>query len=170
MSKKPSRHGEEPSRFKGEGQHGWAPDVDETSQQPNPSAHRSFNPDTYAPEPDRPRKKPSEEEKRASLEGTTTESSTSRGEDRGGDSDMHGTGRRGKSRRPSGEKDASAHTGVDRRSGRAATPATEPSGTRKPLTPSGARAAEPSGVRARARPVRPDGPAYMRPDPLRPRS
>ncbi|MFF3097707.1 hypothetical protein [Streptomyces cyaneofuscatus] len=113
MSKKPPRHGEGPSRFKGEGQHGWAPDIDETSQQSNPSAHRSFHPDTYAPEPDRPRKKPSEEEKRASLEGTTTESSTSRGEDRGGDSDMHGTGRRGKSRRPSGEKDASAHTGVD---------------------------------------------------------
>ncbi|MEW1611319.1 MULTISPECIES: hypothetical protein [unclassified Streptomyces] len=113
MSKKPSRRGEEPSRFKGEGQHGWAPDVDEKSQQPNPSAHRSFNPDTYAPEPDRPRKKPTDEEKRASLEGTPLESSTRRGEDRGGDSDMHGTGRRGKSRRPSGEKDASAHTGVD---------------------------------------------------------
>ncbi|RDV52640.1 hypothetical protein DDV98_08625 [Streptomyces sp. IB2014 011-12] len=112
-SKKPPRHGEGPSRFKGEGQHGWAPDVDETSQQPNPSAHRPFNPDTYAPEPDRPRRKPSEEEKRASLEGTTTESSTSRGEDRGKDSDMQDTGRRGKSRRPSGEKDASAHTGVD---------------------------------------------------------
>lgn len=56
---------------------------------------------------------PTEEEKRASLEGTTTESSTSRGENRGGDSDMHGTGRRGRSQRPSGAKDASAHTGVD---------------------------------------------------------
>ncbi|WP_411115948.1 hypothetical protein [Streptomyces sp. 058-1L] len=58
---------------------------------------------------------PTEKEKRASLEGTTTESSTSRGENRGGDSDMHGAGRRGRSRRPSGEKDASAHTGVDPR-------------------------------------------------------
>ncbi|MFF6904636.1 hypothetical protein ACFY9Q_01675 [Streptomyces sp. NPDC012389] len=113
MSKKPPRHGEGPSRFKGEEQHGWSPDVDGTSQRPNPSAHRSFNPDTYAPESDRPRKKPTEEEKRASLEGTTTESATSRGEDRGKDSDMHSTGRRGRSRRPSGEKDASAHTGVD---------------------------------------------------------
>ncbi|MFI7239261.1 hypothetical protein [Streptomyces cyaneofuscatus] len=112
MSTKPPRHGEGRNRFKGEGQHGRALDVDETSQQSNPSAHRSFDPDTYAPEPDRPRKKPSEEEKRASPEGTTTESSTSRGEDRGGDCDMRGTGRRGKSRRPSGEKDASAHTGV----------------------------------------------------------
>ncbi|WP_415957134.1 hypothetical protein [Streptomyces sp. 021-4] len=45
MSKKPPRHGEGPSRFTGEGQHGWAPDVDETSQQSNPSAHRSFNPE-----------------------------------------------------------------------------------------------------------------------------
>ncbi|MFJ8404105.1 hypothetical protein ACIQ9K_26975 [Streptomyces microflavus] len=113
MSKKPPRHGEGPSRFEGEGQHGWAPDVDETTQKANPSAHRSFHPDTYAPEPDRPRREPAEEEKRASLEGTTTESSTSRREDRGGDSDMRETGRRGRSRRPSGEKDASAHTGVD---------------------------------------------------------
>ncbi|MDJ1640758.1 hypothetical protein [Streptomyces pakalii] len=113
MSKKPPRPGEGPSRFKGEGQHGWSPDVDEESQQPNPSAHRSFHPDTYAPEPDRPRKKPTEEEKRASLEGTTSESATSRGEDRGKDSDMRDTGRRGRSGRPSGEKDASAHTGVD---------------------------------------------------------
>ncbi|RUP67585.1 hypothetical protein SSPNP10_13755 [Streptomyces sp. NP10] len=108
MSKKPPRPGEGPSRFKGEGQHGWSPDVDEESQQPNPSAHRSFH-DTYAPEPDRPRKRSTEEEKRASLEGTPSESATSRGKD----SDMRDTGRRGRSGRPSGEKDASAHTGVD---------------------------------------------------------
>lgn len=43
MSKKPPRPGEGPSRFKGEGQHGWSPDVDEEPQQPNPGAHRSFH-------------------------------------------------------------------------------------------------------------------------------
>ncbi|MBM7058427.1 hypothetical protein [Streptomyces durocortorensis] len=58
-------------------------------------------------------KKPTEEEKCASLEGATPKSTTSRREDRGKGCDMRDTGRRGKSRHPSGEKDASARTGVD---------------------------------------------------------
>lgn len=41
--------GEGASRFKGSKQHGWSPDVDETKQQDNPSAHRSFHPEEYAP-------------------------------------------------------------------------------------------------------------------------
>ncbi len=41
------------------------------------------------------------------------EGSTRSGENRGKDADTRDTGRRGKSRRPSGEKDASARTDVD---------------------------------------------------------
>lgn len=47
-SSQPS-HGEGPGRHKGTKQHGWSPDVDETRQQDNPSAHRSFHPDQHAP-------------------------------------------------------------------------------------------------------------------------
>lgn len=49
---KPSQpaHGKSPSRHEGTKQHGWSPDVDETRQQDNPSAHRSFHPDEYAPD------------------------------------------------------------------------------------------------------------------------
>ncbi|MFF4232232.1 hypothetical protein [Streptomyces sp. NPDC001820] len=80
----------------------------------NPSAHRSFHPDEYAPEPDRPRKSPSKEEKDASLAGTPIESTSTRGEEQTEKSEgMHDAGRRGKSQRPSGKKDASASTGVD---------------------------------------------------------
>ncbi|MFD4414274.1 hypothetical protein ACFVXW_40980 [Streptomyces sp. NPDC058251] len=87
--------------------------MNEESQQPNPSAHRSFHPDKYAPGPDEPRKAPSKKEKEASGVGTPSDSLTTSGEDRGKKSEgMHDTGRRGKSRRPSGEKDASAFTGV----------------------------------------------------------
>jgi hypothetical protein len=45
-------HGEGPSRHKGTHQHGWSTDVNETRQQDNPSAHRSFHPDKYAAEPE----------------------------------------------------------------------------------------------------------------------
>ncbi|MFF3448385.1 hypothetical protein ACFYXJ_14780 [Streptomyces sp. NPDC002667] len=87
--------------------------MNDESQQSNPSPHRSFHPDTYAPKPDRPRKVPTKQEKAASGEGTPSESLTPRGEDRGKSRGMHDTGRRGQSRRPSGTKDASAYTGVD---------------------------------------------------------
>ncbi|MFD5634209.1 hypothetical protein ACFWJM_08725 [Streptomyces sp. NPDC127077] len=97
----------------GERQLRWGPSVNDESQQPNPSAHRSFHPDQYAPEPDRPRKVPTKKEKEASGAGTPADSLTARAEDRGKSTGMHDTGRRGQSRRPSGEKDASAYTGVD---------------------------------------------------------
>lgn len=44
--------GEGPGRHKGSEQHGCSPDVDETRQQENKSAHRSFHPERYAPEAD----------------------------------------------------------------------------------------------------------------------
>ncbi|MER7814817.1 hypothetical protein ACIOWI_17310 [Streptomyces sp. NPDC087659] len=112
-SREPS-HGEGPSRFKGQDQHGWAEDVDDTAQD-NPSGHRSFHPDTYAGGSKKSRR-PTEEEKAASLEGTTVESDSRRGEDQGGKQGQKGmrdTGPRGKSQRPSGAKSSSAFSGVD---------------------------------------------------------
>jgi hypothetical protein len=100
-------------KSEGERQLRWGPSVDDESQQPNPSAHRSFHPDKYAPEPDKPRKVPTKAEKAASGVGTPSDSLTASGEDRGKSEGMHDTGRRGESRRPSGTKDASAYTGVN---------------------------------------------------------
>ncbi|WP_339134798.1 hypothetical protein WJM95_33945 [Streptomyces sp. f51] len=91
----------------------WGPSVNEESQQPNPSPHRSFHPEAYAPEPDEPRKEPTKKTKEASAKGTPSDSLTTRAEDQGQSQGMHDTGRRGKSRRPSGRKDASAYTGID---------------------------------------------------------
>ncbi|PKT73828.1 hypothetical protein CW362_07035 [Streptomyces populi] len=90
--------------------------MNEESQQPNPSPHRSFHPDKYAPEADRPRGKTTKEEKEASGSGTPLGSMSGRGEDqaeRSSSRGMHDTGRRGRSRRPSGAKDPSAFTGID---------------------------------------------------------
>ncbi|WP_405622775.1 hypothetical protein [Streptomyces sp. NBC_00076] len=105
-------HGKGPSRHQGAGQHGWSPDVDETQQQDNPSARRSFRAEE-AGEKGRGRTKSSEETK--SVPGETVESRSARGEEYG-DTDEKGrrdTGRKGRSQRPSGTKDASAKTGVD---------------------------------------------------------
>ncbi|MFI5757254.1 hypothetical protein [Streptomyces sp. NPDC051569] len=117
MSKKRSQppNSAGPGQFKGREQHGWSPDVDETAQQANPSAHRSFHPDQYAPEPDKGRTTSSAEDKKESLAGSPVESTSGRGEDRAGKSreGMHDTGRKGRSDRPSGSKDSSAYTGVD---------------------------------------------------------
>ncbi|MGW2918875.1 hypothetical protein ACWDBF_13555 [Streptomyces angustmyceticus] len=107
-------HGEGPSRHKGTKQHGWSPDIDETKQQDNPSAHRSFHPDQYAPEPG-PRKETSREETEG-VTGDTVKSSSRRGEKQGGragEKGMHDEGRRGRSQRPSGSRDAEASSGVD---------------------------------------------------------
>ncbi|MGW3009170.1 hypothetical protein ACWC9R_10060 [Streptomyces sp. NPDC001219] len=107
-------HGEGPSRHKGTKQHGWSPDIDETTQQDNPSAHRSFHPDQYAPETG-PRKETSQEEMEG-VTGDTVKSSSRRGEKQGGRSKekgMHDEGRRGRSQRPSGSRDAEASSGVD---------------------------------------------------------
>lgn len=118
MAKKPESsqpsHGEGPSRHQGKHQHGWAPDVDETRQQDNPSAHRSFHTDEYAPGKG-PGRKVSREEK-APVPGDTAKSLSDRGEDHakaGEEEGMHDRGRKGPSQRPSGSKDASAFTGVD---------------------------------------------------------
>ncbi|MGW3661868.1 hypothetical protein [Streptomyces sp. NPDC005141] len=105
--------GPEPGKSEEERQMPWGPSVNDESQQPNPSPHRSFHPDKYAPEPDRSRKEPTKKEKEASGVGTPSDSLTARAEDRGKSEGMHDTGRRGESRRPSGEKDASAYTGVN---------------------------------------------------------
>ncbi|MFD3808538.1 hypothetical protein ACFWTC_34330 [Streptomyces sp. NPDC058619] len=114
--RKPSQptHGAGPSPHKGTEQHGWSPDVDETRQQDNPSAHRSFHPDKYAPAKG-PGRTVSKEES-GNPHGTPSKSMSSRGEEQGkgsGDKGTHGTGPRGRSQRPSGTKDASASTGVD---------------------------------------------------------
>ncbi|MFF3323577.1 hypothetical protein [Streptomyces sp. NPDC002889] len=88
--------------------------MDETRQQENPSAHRSFHPDEYAPAKGSGRKVSKEESK--SVPGDTVESTSRRGEQQGkgsGEKGMHDKGRRGRSQRPSGTKDASASTGVD---------------------------------------------------------
>ncbi|WP_369032797.1 MULTISPECIES: hypothetical protein [Streptomyces] len=106
-------HGKGPSRHQGTGQHGWSPDVDETRQQDNPSAHRSFHPAEHAGERGPGRTKSPEETK--SVPGDTAKNLGARGEEYG-DADEKGrrdTGRKGRSQRPSGTKDASATTGVD---------------------------------------------------------
>src|ERR1700754_2230445 len=120
MAKEPRSHpthGEGPGRHPGREQHGWSPDVDQTHQEENPSAHRSFRPDTYAPKAD-PSRQPTEKDKEASLKdvpGKTGESSGKRGEQqaRSGEKGRRDEGARGRSQRPSGHKDASAHTGID---------------------------------------------------------
>ncbi|WP_327687387.1 hypothetical protein [Streptomyces tubercidicus] len=102
-------HGEGPSRHKRTKQHGWSPDVDEARQQENPSAHGSFHPGQYAPESG-PRKETAQEEMDG-VTGDTVMSFSRRGEKRGGRSKekgMHDEGRRGRSQRPSGSRDAEA--------------------------------------------------------------
>ncbi|MFC5219590.1 hypothetical protein [Streptomyces coerulescens] len=117
MAKKPGTseppHGQGPSRHRGTGQHGWATDVDETRQQDNPSAERSFRTAEYGGGKGPGRTKSKEETK--SVPGDTAKSSTRRGEEyAGGDEEgRRDKGRRGRSQRPSGTKDASAVTGVD---------------------------------------------------------
>ncbi|MCB8907647.1 MULTISPECIES: hypothetical protein [unclassified Streptomyces] len=110
-SSRPSRG--EPSRDAMAGQHGWSPDVDETRQQDNPSASRSFHPEKHAPPPGKGRKAAEEEEQ--DVPGNTVHSETTRGEKRGRSPEkgMRDTGRRGRTQRPSGTKDDSAFTGVN---------------------------------------------------------
>lgn len=55
--------GEGPSTHKGSEQHGWSPDVDQTEQQKNESAHRSFHPERYAPEKDSSKESAERQEK-----------------------------------------------------------------------------------------------------------
>ncbi|WP_405831195.1 hypothetical protein [Streptomyces sp. NBC_00105] len=118
MTKQPNpsqpRDGEGISRHKEAKQHGWSPDVDETTQQENPSAHRSFHPEKYAPAKG-PGRTVSKEEA-GNPHGNPSKSRGARGEEQSkgsGDKGMHDLGPRGRSQRPSGTKDASASTGVD---------------------------------------------------------
>jgi hypothetical protein len=87
--------------------------VDETRQQENPSARRSFHTDEHAPPAGKGRKKSRQEP--GPAHGETVESGTKSGEEYADDAEkgMRDTGRRGRSRRPSGTKDDSAFTGVD---------------------------------------------------------
>nr|WP_326756610.1 hypothetical protein [Streptomyces hirsutus] len=112
--RKPSKpSGGGASRHKGTEHHGWSPDVDETRQQENPSAHRSFHTEEHAPSRGPGRKRTGEE--RTSVPGDVVSSDTRRGEEYGAEQEkgMRSTGRRGRSGRPSGTKDEDAFTGVD---------------------------------------------------------
>ncbi|MEU9589218.1 hypothetical protein ACGF7W_08160 [Streptomyces sp. NPDC048219] len=99
-------------RRQGSGHHGWAPDVDETRQQDNPSARRSFHAEEHAPARGPGRK-------RTAQEHTPTPGDIAKGGRRGEEhgakpeEGMRDTGERGRSGRPSGTKDESAFTGVD---------------------------------------------------------
>jgi|SwirhisoilCB1_FD_contig_31_5971301_length_407_multi_3_in_0_out_0_1 hypothetical protein len=110
----PSR-GTAPSPHRGEKHHGWAEDVDAQRQEPNPSAHRSFHPDKYAPEPDPDHTSGDRDASLRDVPSRTGESPGRSGEDYA-DHDEEGMrrrGRRGRSQRPSGEKGARAFTSVD---------------------------------------------------------
>ncbi|MFF7296141.1 hypothetical protein [Streptomyces sp. NPDC008265] len=118
MAKEPKSHpghGEGAGRHKGSEQHGWSPDVDATHTQHNPSAHRSFHSDEHAPQRG-PGRRISEEEA-GNPHGRPVKSSSRRGErqakGRDGDEGMQDTGPKGRSRRPSGTRDATAVTGID---------------------------------------------------------
>ena len=109
----PSMKEGEASRFEGEDQHGWSPDIDEEHQEPNDSAHRSFHPDTYAPQPGPGRTKAKEEQQ--DVPGDTVKSTGRSAQDiaRKPSKHTHDLGSQGPSGRPSGGRDAGVHTGVD---------------------------------------------------------
>ncbi|MFD7699340.1 hypothetical protein [Streptomyces caelestis] len=101
------------SRHQGSEHHGWSPDVDETRQEENPSARRSFHAEEHAPPRGAGRKHV--EEERTSVPGDVARSDARRGEEYAGreEKGRRDTGPRGRSGRPSGTKDESAFTGVD---------------------------------------------------------
>ncbi|MEV5122616.1 hypothetical protein AB0K49_07385 [Streptomyces decoyicus] len=106
--------GEGPSVHKGTEQHGWSPDVDQTEQQKNESAHKSFHPERYAPEKDTSKESSERQEKVPPA--SEVKSETRSGEKHAAETDekgMRDMGPKGPSRRPSGGRDAEAHTGVD---------------------------------------------------------
>ncbi|QFR02115.1 hypothetical protein F9278_44885 [Streptomyces phaeolivaceus] len=117
MTKKPHSsepsHGRGPSRHQGTEQHGWSPDVDETRQQDNPSAHRSFHTAEHGGGKGPGRTRSKEESK--AVPGDTVKSTGARGEEYAHTEEegRRDTGPKGRSRRPSGTRDASAETGVD---------------------------------------------------------
>ncbi|GAA2279652.1 MULTISPECIES: hypothetical protein [Kitasatospora] len=112
-SKKPATHHSmdegQASRHQGR-HHGWSSDIDAEHQEPNDSAHRSFHPDSYAPEPG-PGREPAEEEHRE-VPGNTVHSEGTRGEEQGPSKHRRDYGPQGPSGRPAGGYTQKAHTGV----------------------------------------------------------
>ena len=102
--------GEGGGRFEGRHQHGWSPDIDEEHQEPNDSAHRSFDP-SYAPETGPGPEHAAEEDE--NVPGNTVESTSRSGQDQPDDKDLRDTGPQGPSQRPSGNRTAQGRTGVD---------------------------------------------------------
>ncbi|MFJ9773941.1 hypothetical protein ACIRVF_22330 [Kitasatospora sp. NPDC101157] len=98
------------SRFSGE-QHGWSGDIDAEEQRPNDSAHRSFHPEKYAPDPGPGREHSKEEEQ--GVPGQTVESEGPRGEEQGPSEHRRDHGTKGPSGRPAGSYSQKARTGVD---------------------------------------------------------
>ena len=90
---------------------GGPADIDDEQQEPNDSAHRSFHPETHAPEPGPGRDRAAEEDQE--VPGDTVESTSRRGEDHKPPAHTYDTGTQGPSGRPSGGRTAKAHTGVD---------------------------------------------------------
>ncbi|MFF9488104.1 hypothetical protein [Streptomyces sp. NPDC014676] len=111
-SPRPSR-GRRAGRHRGSGHHGWSPDVDETRQEENPSARRSFHAEEYVPSRGAGRKHV--EEERTSVPGDVVRGDARWGEEYAdrGEAGKRGTGRRGRSARPGGTGDEAAFTGVD---------------------------------------------------------
>ena len=110
-----ANRGTAPSPHRGEKHHGWAEDVDAQRQEPNPSAHRSFHPDEYAPEPDQGHTPGDRDASLRDVPSRTGDSDTRSGQDYAekDEEGMRRKGRRGRSQRPSGEKGSRAFTGVD---------------------------------------------------------
>ncbi|MFE5534776.1 hypothetical protein [Streptomyces sp. NPDC056492] len=108
-------HGEGPSRHQGTDQHGWSPDVDSTHTQENPSARRSFDPPKKEAGTTKSHKR---SQSGKADEGVPVESTSRRGEDlarKGSQKGHHDMGPQGRSQRPSGGKDSSAFTGVEKK-------------------------------------------------------
>lgn len=107
--------GEGHSMHKGTEQHGWSPDIDQSEQHADESAHRSFHPERYAPKRDRSKEtKDTGQEKVPPASEVKSESEPGeRRAARTSEKGMHRKERKGPAGRPSGGRDADAHTGVD---------------------------------------------------------
>ncbi|MGW7329785.1 hypothetical protein ACWGIU_14565 [Streptomyces sp. NPDC054840] len=114
MAKQQKPNQSEASRHTGP-QHGWAPDVDATRKQENPSAERSFHAEEHAPARGPGREVSQEEKKGSGVDVGKSEGRRGEQQTKGAKSPkgMHDLGPQGASRRPSGTRDASAVTGID---------------------------------------------------------
>ncbi|MEW1913926.1 hypothetical protein AB0442_36805 [Kitasatospora sp. NPDC085895] len=102
------------SRMEG-AHHGWSGDIDEEKQEPNDSAHRSFDPDTYAPEPGPGQEHAAEEDDPPPGDTVTSEGRRAEktAESPSSSKHHHDKGPQGPSGRPSGGRNAGTRTGVD---------------------------------------------------------